>query len=96
MDFEGNSQFEWRQGVKHDCSSIMELETVDEQTYINKKKQQVKIEKTLVYPLIKSSGFKSCIINEQFKKNVIVTQKKDKRRYLVYKKTCSTDLGIFS
>ena len=78
MDFEGNSQFEWRQGVKHDCSSIMELEAVDEQTYINKKKQQIKIEKTLVYPLIKSSGFKSCIINEQFKKNVIVTQKKIK------------------
>lgn len=45
MDFEGNSQFEWRQGVKHDCSSIMELETVDEQTYINKKKQHIKIEK---------------------------------------------------
>lgn len=38
MDFEGKSQFEWRQGVKHDCSSIMELEIVDEQTYINKKK----------------------------------------------------------
>lgn len=28
--------------------------------------------------MIKSSGFKSCIINEQFKKNVIVTQKKIK------------------
>ena len=55
MDFEGNSQFEWRQGVKHDCSSIMELEAVDEQTYINKKKQQIKIEKTLVYPLIKTT-----------------------------------------
>ena len=78
MDFEGNSQFEWRQGVKHDCSSIMELETVDEQTYINKKKQKISIEKALVYPLIKSSGFKSCIINEKFKKSVIVTQKKIK------------------
>lgn len=77
-NFEGKCQFEWRQGVKHDCSSIMELEKIDEQTYINKKKQKIKIEKTFVYPLVKSSGFKTYIINEQFKKNVIVTQKKIK------------------
>ena len=77
LDFEGISQFEWRQGVKHDCSSIMELEVLDEKTYVNKKKQPIEIEKTLVYPLIKSSGFKSYIINS-FSKRVIVTQKKIK------------------
>lgn len=77
LDFEGVCQFEWRQGVKHDCSSIMELEVLDEKTYVNKKKQPIEIEKTLVYPLIKSSGFKSYTINS-FSKRVIVTQKKIK------------------
>lgn len=75
-DLEGNCQYEWRQGVKHDCSSIMELEKIDKDRYKNKKKEEVELEQTLVFPLLKSSSFKKPIICNGFKKYVIVTQKK--------------------
>ena len=75
-DLEGICQCEWRQGVKHDCSKIMELEKIDEGKYKNKRKEEVSLEDTLVFPLLKSSGFKKPIICDKFKKYVIVTQKK--------------------
>lgn len=72
--FDGHSCFEWRQGVKHDCSKVMELTMYDGVLY-NGQKQAVHIESDLVFPLIKSSMFKAPIIHE-FSKYVIVTQKK--------------------
>lgn len=85
-DFDGSCQFEWRQGVKHDCSSIMELKKISDTSYMNKKKELVELENTLVFPLIKSSGFKKAIINNDFDKYVIVTQKKvrDDTSYISY------------
>lgn len=71
---DGKSCFEWRQGVKHDCSKIMELEKHDD-GYLNKKKEIVDIEDTLIYPLIKSSSIKSNILKNS-KKYVIITQKR--------------------
>jgi hypothetical protein len=76
LDLEGACQLEWRQGVKHDCASVMELEKIEDTSYINKKRELVKIEDTLVFPLMKSSFFKSSLIKKGFKKYVIVTQKK--------------------
>lgn len=75
-DFDGQCCFEWRQGVKHDCSKIMELENQHNQL-INGKKDIVEIEQDIVFPLIKSSMFKSPVINK-FSKYVIVTQKRIK------------------
>lgn len=75
-NFDGQCCFEWRQGVKHDCSKIMEL-VQKNGVYINGNKETLNIEDTLVFPLIKSSMFKSPIIHS-FKKYVIVTQKKTK------------------
>lgn len=75
-DFSGKSCFEWRQGVKHDCSKIMELSLCDEKL-INGLKEIVDIEPKYVYPLVKSSMFKSAIISAS-NKYVIVTQKKTK------------------
>lgn len=73
-DFEGNCQFEWRQGVKHDNSKVMEL-NVEHREIINGLKEKVEIEDELVFPLIKSSMIKKPIITESTKK-VIVTQRK--------------------
>lgn len=75
-DFSGECCFEWRQGIKHDCSKVMEL-TVKENILVNGMKEIVDIESDYVFPLIKSSMFKSPIINK-FNKYVIVTQKKIK------------------
>ena len=73
-NFLGKCCFEWRQGVKHDCSKIMELKRREED-YVNGLGEVVDIERDYVYPLIKSSMFKSAIINDS-DKYVIVTQKR--------------------
>lgn len=73
-NFLGKCCFEWRQGVKHDCSKIMELKRRKED-YVNGLGEVVDIERDYVYPLIKSSMFKSAIINDS-DKYVIVTQKR--------------------
>lgn len=73
-DFLGNCCFEWRQGVKHDCSKVMEL-SLQETEFINGLKESVDIEAEYIFPLIKSSMFKSPVI-DHFSKYVIVTQRK--------------------
>jgi len=73
-NFWGNSCFVWRQGVKHDCSKIMELKK-NGAFFENGNNECLDIETNFVYPLVKSSMFKSPIINS-FSKYVIVTQKK--------------------
>lgn len=73
-NFDGRCCFEWRQGVKHDCSKVMEL-TMQNGTLQNGQKETVQIEDDIVFPLIKSSMFKSPVIHS-FSKFVIVTQRK--------------------
>lgn len=73
-NFDGKCCFEWRQGVKHDCSKVMEL-TMNEGLLQNARKETVSIEDDIVFPLIKSSMFKAPVIHH-FSKFVIVTQKK--------------------
>lgn len=76
LNLDGTCQLEWRQGVKHDCASIMELKNISGSSFENKKKEVVELEDVLVFPLIKSSSFKKPIISNKFNKFVIVTQKK--------------------
>ena len=71
---DGKCPFEWRQGIKHDCSSIMELDNVNGY-FINGLKEKIKLENDLVYGLLKSSDLKNSVINE-IRKHIIVTQKK--------------------
>ena len=54
LDLDGESVFEWRQGVKHDCAGVMELEKQGENNYKNKNKEKVELEDLLVFPLMKS------------------------------------------
>ncbi|KKX56311.1 hypothetical protein X546_05300 [Brevibacillus borstelensis cifa_chp40] len=67
-------QFTWRSGIKHDCSSVMELNSA-EGKLTNKLKEVVEIEDTLVFDLLKSSDLKTSVISESPRKKVIVTQK---------------------
>lgn len=73
-NFDGHCPFEWRQGVKHDCSKVMEL-TIRNGAFQNGRRENVQIETDIVFPLIKSSMFKAPVIH-RFSKFVIVTQKK--------------------
>ncbi len=72
--FDGICCFEWRQGIKHDCSTVMEL-TLQNDTYHNRQNEPVLIEDEIVFPLVKSSMLKAPVIHS-FSKFVIVTQKK--------------------
>ncbi len=73
-EFDGTCPVVWRQGIKHDCSRIMELEHVNGQ-YKNQNNEQFEIENDLVFGILKSSDLKTGIIS-QSRKYTIVTQKK--------------------
>jgi hypothetical protein len=73
-NIDGKSQFVWRQGIKHDCSKIMEIETFNGH-YSNGLKQEVNIEKDLLFGLLKSSDLKKEVTNK-YRKLTIVTQQK--------------------
>ena len=72
-DFDGKCCFEWRQGIKHDCSKIMEL-TLEGDLFKNGRNELVDAETEFIFPLIKGSAIKNPIIN-RFSKYVLVTQK---------------------
>ncbi|MDO9634802.1 MAG: SAM-dependent methyltransferase, partial [Paludibacter sp.] len=55
---DGICPFEWRQGIKHDCSAVMELEKTNGH-YLNKLKENVVIEDELAFGLLKSSDLKN-------------------------------------
>lgn len=74
-EYEGVSPFTWRQGIKHDCSKIMELQLSGNNKYINGFKKELDLEKELIYGLLKSSDLDSLIITKP-RKYVIITQKK--------------------
>jgi hypothetical protein len=52
---DGQSQFTWRQGVKHDASSVMELEADPEGVLRNRLGEPVVVEPEFVFPMMKSS-----------------------------------------
>lgn len=74
FNIDGVCPFEWRQGIKHDLSSIMELERVNGY-FVNGKQEEVELEEDLVFGLLKSSDLKQTVINQP-RKFTIITQKK--------------------
>lgn len=50
----GDNNFMWRSGIKHDCSKVMELTRLGN-GYVNNLGEQIDIEETFVYPMMKSS-----------------------------------------
>jgi hypothetical protein len=73
-EIDGICPFEWRQGIKHDLSSIMELEKINGH-YINGQNEEISLEKDLIFGLLKSSDLKKQVINSS-RKFTIVTQRR--------------------
>ena len=71
---EGKSKFVWRSGVKHDCSKVMELERINGH-FKNTLGEEVEIEDSLAYGLLKSADLKKDKTNS-FRKLTIITQKR--------------------
>lgn len=72
--FDGICHFIWRQGVKHDCAKILELDTLNGK-YINGFNEELTIEEDLIYGLVKSSDLQSPLVAKS-RKYIILTQKK--------------------
>jgi len=70
--FDGICPFEWRQGLKHDCSEVMELERLNGH-FVNRSGQSIQLENDLVYGILKSSDLKGGIVSAA-RKFTIVTQ----------------------
>lgn len=45
----------WRSGIKHDCSAVMELDSLGENRYQNGFDEVYELEGTFIYPMLKSS-----------------------------------------
>jgi len=73
-EIDGVCPFEWRQGIKHDCTAIMELERVNGH-FVNNQSDEIKLEEDLIYGLLKSSDLKNTVIKST-RKHTIVTQTK--------------------
>ncbi|GHV37402.1 restriction endonuclease NspV [Spirochaetia bacterium] len=68
----GKSDYVWRNGIKHDCSKVMEL-TIDNGILINGYGETVEIENDLLFPLLKSSDIANG--NLVIRKKIIVPQR---------------------
>jgi hypothetical protein len=68
----GKSDYIWRNGIKHDCSKVMEFDIAGSKL-INGYGEEADIEDDLVYPLLKSSDIANGKI--KVRKKVLVTQK---------------------
>lgn len=73
-EIDGQCQYEWRQGLKHDCSSIMEFDKLNGH-YLNGLNEEIILEDDLVYGILKSSDLKNTVVNNT-RKFTIVTQRK--------------------
>ncbi len=70
---QGESQYIWRSGIKHDCAKIMEL-TKRGEFFFNGFNEQVLIEEDYLYPMLKSSDVANNRLDD-IKKWMIVPQK---------------------
>lgn len=68
----GESELQWRSGLKHDCSSVMELQLRDGQ-WTNPLRQPVEVEAEFLYPLLKGSDVANGRMEPR--RRVIVTQR---------------------
>jgi hypothetical protein len=73
-NLDGKSSLIWRQGVKHDCSRVMELD-VQENRLTNGDGEIVSVEEDRVYWLLKSSDLRGFEVSRARKK-LILTQTK--------------------
>jgi len=70
----GNDKaYQWRSGIKHDCSKVMELESVGGK-YRNGLGELVSLEDTYIYPMLKSSDIGNYQVRYG-RKYMLVTQK---------------------
>jgi hypothetical protein len=71
--YDSKGKKEWRSGIKHDCSNIMEFRKIDD-VFINGLGKNVDLEETYLFPLIKGSDVAQNRIKAS-DRYVLITQK---------------------
>lgn len=69
-----NLRYTWRSGIKHDCSKVMELEQVHGTLFLNGMGEEYHLEKSYLYPLLKSSDVANGR-TRNYRKLILVTQR---------------------
>ncbi len=82
---DGICPFEWRQGVKHDCSQVMELEYNGKRFY-NKLGEEFYLENNLIFNILKSSDLKNTIASPTNKCTIITQQRIGQDTAYIYQK----------
>jgi hypothetical protein len=70
--FEGLCPYQWRSGVKHDCSSVMELWRDERNVLCNKLGEEMELEPDFLFPLLKCSDLANGRVEPR--RFVLVTQ----------------------
>jgi len=63
---DSGQHYQWRTGVKHDCSKIMELEKIAEGVYVNGLGEKNELEETCLFPLLKGSDLANSKIPRKY------------------------------
>ena len=58
----GPQYYQWRSGVKHDCSKVMELRRCGPGSYVNGFQQEVGIERRFLFPMLKGSELTNGVV----------------------------------
>lgn len=58
--------YQWRTGIKHDCSSIMEVEKIGEGLYLNGLNETNELEDMYLFPLLKGSNLANGKVPKKF------------------------------
>lgn len=72
-NIDNGCEFQWRSGIKHDCSKVMEF-TLTKEGFKNGFNELIDIENTYLYPMYKSSDISKPVILPPTK-YMLVTQK---------------------
>jgi hypothetical protein len=73
-DIDSQSEFNWRSGVKHDCSSVMEF-VLKNNVLVNGLNEGVSLPDDFIYPMYKSSNISKETLSPPVK-YMLITQKK--------------------
>jgi hypothetical protein len=94
QEFDGVCPFEWRQGIKHDCAKVMELERKNGR-FVNNLNEEFELEEDLVYGMLKSSDLKGDRIDTPRKYTIITQQKIGQDTHTVLEKLPKTKAYLY-
>ncbi|MBN1328347.1 MAG: methyltransferase [Candidatus Heimdallarchaeota archaeon] len=74
QEIDGQSSVIWRQGIKHDCAEVLELDQKEDGCLENRLGEKIVLENQLLYPLLKGSDLRDFEI-KKVTRRLLLTQK---------------------